>query len=53
VTPRRGLTVALLLAAMVLAVLAGLGAVGAYTWAHYQALGWWALACLAAAFLPL
>ena len=51
--PRRGLTVALLVAAVVLFVLAGLGAVGAYTWAHYQALGWWGLACTAGALLPL
>jgi hypothetical protein len=41
-----------MVAALVLFVLAGFGALGSLTWSHWQALGWWGLAALAAALLP-
>jgi hypothetical protein len=41
----------LLLAAVVLFILAALGALDVITWNHYTALAWIGAACLSAAFL--
>lgn len=41
----------LLVAAIVLFVLAGFGALNTITWSHYTALAWFGAACLSAAFL--
>ena len=43
--------VILLVAAIVLFVLAGLGALDVITWNHYVALAWFGAACLSAALL--
>ena len=49
---RRPLSFVFLLVALVLFILAGFGALGTFTWSHWQALGWFGLAALAAALAP-
>lgn len=51
-TPRRSVSAILMVVALVLFVLAGFGALGTLSWVHWQALGWFGLAALSAALLP-
>jgi uncharacterized membrane protein YcjF (UPF0283 family) len=50
---RRTFSAIFLVLALVLFILAALGATGTLTWSHWQALGWYGLAAMAAALLPL
>jgi predicted RND superfamily exporter protein len=50
---RRTVSAVFMVLALVLFILAGFGAMGNLTWSHWQALGWFGLASLSAALLPL
>lgn len=50
---RRTVSAVFMVLALVLFILAGLGAIGSLSWSHWQALGWFGLASMAAALLPL
>jgi hypothetical protein len=50
---RRSFAAILLVVALVLFILAALGATGSLKWSHSESLGWWGLAAMAAALLPL